>query len=85
MLKVAPGTNVNVGPKMLTVRLSADTLTSVNEAARRAGVSQNQWCLTVILRALNERGMQQMPELGETSTVATDNCDPGHRRKPSAK
>lgn len=47
--------------KMMTVRLSAATLSAVNEAARRSGVSQNQWGLALILRALNERSARQKP------------------------
>jgi hypothetical protein len=47
--------------KMLTIRLPAETLAAVNESARKDGVTQNQWCLALIDRALRERAFQSKP------------------------
>ena len=59
---ISPKSSVDSGrTKMMTVRLSAATLSAVNDAARQSGMSQNQWCLTLILRALKERGTRQKP------------------------
>ena len=49
--------------KMMTIRLAAETLATVNEAARRDGLPQNQWCLTLIERALKERAVEPKPSL----------------------